>query len=526
MNTKQIADILLVSNHIFSAQAQTKAPFPGAVAIVGNKIAAIVSPQEKDSWIGEKTKTYNLEDQVICPGFLDNHVFFTGHVWSHIGADLSEAATKKEAIALLKAYGETIPEEEAILGHGLSMEVLEQEEDIQALLEAFGTRPVIGFTEGRNGCIMNRVAKEKYEFDETAIFAEKCYKVFDEFLRCESFIKEEYKAFSRLLASRGVTAIKEIGFNQYSGFTKLLKEFEDKGELIHRVNLVSQAVGYPMDYEYAAECRDLFQGDFVRFMGFNVMVDGGAGTEICSGNADLLAPYANNSSTSGGVGIDYEALEKAVLKADSLGFRCALHAEGDAAVRKTIDLFEKCIKVNGPRNARHVITDLELTDPSDLKRMKELGIIATNYVQMMSCLGPFEDFYGYDCVGEERMANYWNYRGMIDNGVVMCCGTDMPLTVPDIPMSVYLTVGRRFPEGKPAEGVNPAAAIKIEEILKAWTINGQYSNFRENELGTLEAGKLADIAVLDSNIFDLPLEKIPEVKISLTICDGKVVYEK
>lgn len=522
----QQADIILISNNIFTAREEAKAPFPGAVAIIGNKIAAILPKEEVAAWTGEKTKVYDLGDQVVCPGFLDNHVFFTGHVWSHIGADLSKAETKAEAVALLKAYAETIPEEETVLGHGLREEVLEREEDMEDQLEAFGVRPVVGFTEGRGSCIMNHAAREKFGFEETSVFAEKCYKVFDEYLRQESFIKEEYKAFSKLLASRGVTSIKEIGFNRYSGFTSILKEFENKDELMHRVNLVSQAVDHPMDYDYAAECRELFQGDFIQFMGFNVMVDGGAGTEIATGGADLLAPYSNNPSSTGGIGIDYEALESAVLKADQLGYRCALHAEGDAAVHKTIDIYEKCRKINGPRDARHVITDLELTDPSDLKRMGDLGITATNYVQIMSCIGNSDDFYGYDCVGEERIKNYWNYRGMIDQGVKICCGTDMPLTVPDIPLSVYHAVGRRFPDGKPVEGINAAGAITIEEILKAWTINGQYANFKEKELGTLEAGKLADIAVLDADIFHMPVEKIPEVKVSLTLCNGKVVYEK
>ena len=92
---------------------------------------------------------------------------------------------------------------------------------------------------------MNQAAKERYGFDGSEVYAEICYRVFDEYLRDEAFIREEYDKFSKMLAQQGVTSIKEIGFDRYSGFTSVLKDLENKDELIHRVNLVSQPVGAP-----------------------------------------------------------------------------------------------------------------------------------------------------------------------------------------------------------------------------------------------------------------------------------------
>lgn len=519
---KKTADILLCSNRIFTAAQGAHKPAPGIVAILGDEIAAVDSIEEKERWTGPDTKVYELGDQLVCPGFLDNHVFFTGFVWSHIGADLSGAGTLKQALGLLVEEAKKTPPGRAVLGHGLKAELTESCEDVREEWDALTGRPVIGFTQGRDGCILNREARERYDLDEDEIYAEACWKVFDEFLRDEAFIKEEYERFSDLLASRGVTAIKEIGFDQYSGFTRYLSDMEEEGTLTHRVNLVSQPVGAPMDLNYARECQERFQGPFVQFMGFNLMVDG----EICSGNADLIGEYKNHPGSHGAQAVDYEALEQQVLEADRCGIRCALHAEGDMAVRRTVDIYEKCREVNGPRDARHTITDLELTHPEDLERMGRLGITATNYVQIMDCLGDYEDFYGYDCVGQEGVENYWAYKRMLRAGVNICCGTDLPLTIPDIPLSAYLTVGRRFPDGKPEQGINPACGLNVEELLRAWTIGGQYANFREKELGTLEEGKKADIAVLDRNLFHMPVEEMPEVKTVLTICNGKVVYEK
>lgn len=510
---------ILISDHIFTGIGDR--PVSGAVVITDHKITAVTTKEEALKLRDRDTIVYELGDQLVCPGFVDNHVFFTGFVWSHLGADLSGAGSKKDAAEILAQYAKELPKGKSVFGHGLPAAVLESEEDMDEALRDFGDTAVIGFAEGRDGCMMNQAAREKYGFDEREVYAEVCWRVFDEYLREEEFILQEYEKFSDLLASRGVTSIKEIGFDRYSGFTKLLSRMEKEGKLKHRVNLVSQPVGYGMDYSYAKECQELFTGNFIQFMGYNVMVDG----EIASNNADVIDAYCNLPGSHGEQEIDYQALEEMTVRADALGLRCALHAEGDGAVRRTIDIFEKCRKVNGERDSRHIITDLEMVRTEDLKRMAELGITACNYVQILDCLGDYEEFYGYDCVGENGIRNYWPYQRMFENGVHAVCGTDLPLTVPDIPLSAYLTVNRTFPDGRPEGGMNRECALTVDQILKAWTREGQYANFKEEVLGTLEPGKLADLAVIDQNLFEMEPEKLKEAKVSMTICNGNVVYQ-
>lgn len=510
---------ILISENIFTGMADH--PRSGAVVIDGDRIAAVVEKDCAADWSDEGARVIDLGDQLVCPGFVDNHVFFTGYVWSRIGADLSGAGTKSEAALLLEEYAQD-KTEGGIFGHGLRAEALEEDADDEELLKVFGSRPVVAFTEDRDGCMMNRAAKDAYGFDGSEVYAEICWKVFDEFLRDEKFIRREYENFSRLLASRGVTSIKEIGFDSYSGFVSILKEMEAKDELLHRVNLVSQPVGRPADFEFGRKCAEELHSDFLQFMGYNIMVDG----EIAAHNADVIDEYRDLPGSRGEQEIDYESLEKMALKADAMGLRCAFHAEGDNAVRRTVDIFEHCREINGDRDARHVITDLEMVRPEELKRMAELGITACNYVQIMECLGGWEEFYGYDRVGENGIKNYWPYKRMLDLGVHACCGTDLPLTEPDIPLSAYLTVTRKFPDGKPEEGINKDCALTVGQILKMWTVEGQYANFREDRLGTLEEGKLADIAVIDRNLFGMEPEKLKEAQVSMTICAGKTVYVK
>ena len=111
---------------------------------------------------------------------------------------------------------------------------------------------------------------------------------------------------------------------------------------------------------------------------------------------------------------------------------------------------------------------------------------------------------------------------MEDSNVTLSCGTDLPLLFDDIPESIYHAVFGLFPEG--GEPFNPENTLSIDELLKAWTIGGQYNLGQDNILGTLEPGKKADIAVLDHNIFKVPIDEMRKVKVSLTMVDGKIVY--
>nr|HML37945.1 amidohydrolase family protein [Bacillota bacterium] len=341
--------------------------------------------------------------------------------------------------------------------------------------------------------------------------------LFQRYLSDEAFIEAEYEEFQKTLAAKGVTSIKEIGFDDYSGFTRSLKKLEDGKKLLHRVNLVSQPVAKEPDFEYAERCGKEFTGEYVKFMGFNIMVDG----EICGGEGDLLEPYANGCTPEEP---DYEEIEKTLIKADRLGIRCALHAEGDRAVRRTVDMIEQAAKVNQTAGRRHAIIDLEMTHREDIERMARLGITAINYLQMMNCYPEYEGFYT-EYIGEERLKNIWRYKDQAEAGVNYCTGTDLPLDVPDVPASIRFAVGRRFPDGKPEGGFQMGQAFTTAQVLKAWTVNGQYANFEEERLGTLAQGKLADIAVFDRNIFKSSVEDMAEASVILTIFDGKVIYE-
>ena len=297
---------------------------------------------------------------------------------------------------------------------------------------------------------------------------------------------------------------------------------ENEKRLKHRVNLVSQPVRASADFAYGKMCNQMFDGEEVRFMGYNIMVDG----DIESGDGDLLDEYLTNPGVHCGMEINYDDIEDTVLEADKQGFRCALHAEGDAAVRRSIDIFEKCREINGERDARHAIVDMEMIDPIDRKRLAELNLSAIQYIQIMNCYGSRDNYWDEDILSKDRQKTIWAYHSLLIDKGRLCFGTDLPLDIPDIPMSIKFGTFRVFPDGTPDGGYHMDEALTPGEILTCWSKNGQEANFEEKRLGTLEEGKLADIAVIDTNVFKAGLKEIEKAEVCMTIYNGEIVYKK
>lgn len=510
------AETVLKSNSIFTAVNQEA--FSGYVAVAGGRILAVGQGECPARLIDSGTKVYDLGNRTICPGFSDVHCFFTGYSVGFLGVDLSAAKNSEEIVALAAAYAKTVAPEKPVLGHGWDAETI-QPQGTAALDTEFGNRPVVLFAAGCETCWMNQAALDKYQFAPDACYPEAYYRLMPDFLADRDFIVPQFKDYMKMMNSRGVTSVKEMGFDQYYGFTDVLAELEKAGELTLRVNFMSQPVGAPASLEYGKAMREKFQGEFVRFSGYNQMTDGSI-SQLCG---DLKQPYLCADTTCA-QDIDWDKIAAEARAVDAEGFRFSLHAQGDAAIAKVLDIYETCRRdENGKLVNRHSITDLEFSDPVDLERMSKLGVIAEIYPQIQSIadragkLAMIEEK-----IGAERGKYYWNRRKMADSGVLLSCGTDLPLLIDDIPQSVYHAVGGYFPEG--GEPFNPQNMLTREELLTAWTRGGAYNLYCEDELGTLEVGKKADIAVLSGDIFAIPTEDVRSLGVDLTLVGGKVVH--
>lgn len=509
--------IVITAKNIFDGH--TFFPEKGYLCIRDNQIAETGLGDLPEEIRALADQVIQFEEELITPGIVDTHTFFTGYAVFHVGADLTGVDTITECEKRIEEYDVLKRPAGAILGHGWDPEILDDGLTEELLKRKYPEKPVILFAADRSTCIMNQKAKELYHFSPDICYPESYYRIMKEYLNDRCFIESEFADYMEMLNSRGVTTVKEMGFDDFYGFTDYLKEIEETEKLKLRTFFMSQPVGQKMNLSYAREMRQKFTGDKIRFSGFNRMTDG----TIAAYRGDLKEPYEGKDYTCA-VQVPYDEIEKEVLAADKEGFRYSLHVQGNRAVAKAADIYEKCQLDNGKLKNKHALTDMEFSDAEDIERLGRIGAVAELYFQIMS-LDPGDEVKANieRTIGNERGKNYWNRRKMKDAGIILSGATDLPLMITSVPESVYHSCGGYLLGG---EKFQPENTITVSEILEAWTLGGQKNIGMDEKLGTLEKGKLADIAVFNKNLNELDTKDAKEVKTVMTIMDGRIVYDR
>lgn len=516
---------VLRSRCVFTANGEE--PFDGFVTVRGNRIEAVGPAAGAAPYVEAADEVIDFGDRTLMPGLVDVHTFYTGWQLRRAGADLSGSTSTTEVLSRLIQWSAHDECRTFALGQNLPDSFTEREaaDELKALLDAeLGDVPAVAFTEGAATCVLNTAAYERYGFTPDACYAEMIWRLLADVLALpESHVG--YDDYMALLNERGVTAIKEMAFDDYYGFADEMARREDAGELNIRVSMMSQPVGRPADIAYGRAARDRFQGAFVRFSGYNRMTDRG----VWAGLAEMIEPYEEGADVAAGKNVavapEWDLISSELSAIDAEGFRYSLHCQGDGAVRHTVDLMGDLPRdAEGKLMQRHAITDLENSDPSDLARFGAMGGICEVYPQILT-LDVREDCLSMmrRQIGRDRLAHSWNRRGMVDAGCTVCCGTDLPLLLPSVGESIFSACGGYFADGL---SVNEGNTLSVSELLRAWTAGGAYDLIREDEFGTLEVGKLADICVLSENAFAVDSAEARRIAVDLTMVDGRVVYRR
>lgn len=499
-------NLVIVSNHIFSKGKV----FSGAISIKDGLIVSV--DNEIDSkLIDENTKIIRCGDKWVTPGLVDNHCFFSGDLMLHSGVDFKDCNNSKDLVDKLVLSKKIF---NLHLGWNLSTSMMNSNFD--CLFKGIKA-PILLRGEDEEKVYINDEAKKLLDWDGKDLSSEAQWKLIDFILMDKEYSKSAFTNYSRKMNEHGVTTVKEMGFDTYSGFTEILHDLDDAKSLTLRVDFMSQPVAYKQNLKYG-ERESKRNSEMVRFSGYNYMTDGSV-SEFC---ADTKQPYENGNICK--QKIDYAKIEKDTLEADKKGFRVSLHAQGDAAIHKSIEIFDKCRKdEDGSLVVRHSMTDLELSDSSDFTKMAKLGIVGEVYSEIMSIyddpLGKIELINNY--VGKNRAKNYWNRRSMIDNKIVLCCATDLPLIEDNLGKSIRNSVFGRFNDGTLFQEQN---TFKLNELLTAWTWGGAYNLGLENRIGSISSGFEADIVIWNCDLAKCDWEDTEKINVEQSLLKGKRVF--
>ena len=258
-----------------------------------------------------------------------------------------------------------------------------------------------------------------------------------------------------------------------------------------------------------------FGDEWLKVMSLKIMGDGsGAG-----GSAAVYTPQNRGTKGLGLMITSPEEMKRMTVEAHQAGIRVSIHGIGDRGIDLALDAIEEAQRLKLVHDMRHRIEHNSVCTPKQLERIKELGVTPSSSIGYMWGIG--DDY--VENFGPERTRWLHPHRTMMEMEIIAGGNSDYPVSDGNPMIQIYEAVTRKTRTGKI---VGPDEAVGVLDALRLYTWNGAYLGREEDLKGSIEAGKLADIVVLDRDILTVPLEEIKDIKVLMTIVDGKVVYRR
>lgn len=540
------AHLILTNGRIWTGEDSTS--FVQAVAIRNNQIIAIGSADEMANWKGDSTQVIDLEGKFASAGFNDAHIHFLTGSLGLLEANHLEATSLDETIAIILKFAESNPQKEWVTGRGWqysffpsgmpdhnSMAKL-NELDRPVFVRAYDGHSawankkalaIAGITRKSTFEGFGEIVKDK-NGEPTGAFKEGASALVGKFVPEISYEDKlnALRAGMKMAASLGITSLQNANGSEEE--IRLFLDLIKNNEMTVRY-AASFSVGQGATEETMnrwAFLRDSIgtTNPFLRADAVKFMIDG----VIESHTASMLEPYSDLSPTSpdalGKLNLSIEKYQELVTQLDAKGFRLYTHAIGDRGVREALDAYEKALTVNKSSGKRHRIEHIETVKPEDILRFKKLGVMAS--MEPIHA-DPATISVWEKAVGPVRLPYSFAWNDMLQQQAFLVFSSDWPAAISVNPIrGIHVAVNRRTPEGYPEQGWVAHQKISMQQAMKAYTSAGAYSSFEESTKGKLLPGYLADVIVFSDDLFTIPTMNVHQVKVVMTVFDGKVIYKK
>ena len=521
-------DLILTQGRIFTG----KGARPGALAIQGEHILAVGRDKEILSTAGQTTKRINLSGHLVLPGFIDAHTHFFSFALNLTRLDLSEYQSEKEIILAVSKKAEKIRPGGWILGRGWTMNLWPQAEgprkeilDMVAPNNPVSLISRDGHSVWINSCALDLIPlKEIKKFSSSEVVCEpethKPTGVFKEKATSIVFrlIEEPSSEFAEETLVRTQKTVHKFGITGIHNFERnyVRQAFEALGKEGRLSLRIFHGIAKDDLDEAVRAGRKTYSGDkFLRTGPLKIFADGSLGSRT----AHMLWPYLNQPDYRGMELASKEEIETLVAKAAGAGIATAIHAIGDAAVRKALDVFEATKNIWKKKGLRQRIEHAQMIHPKDLPRLGRLNLIAS--VQPVHLPGDIE---GTEKCWGDRTSEAYALNSLLSSGTKLAMGSDAPVESLNPLKGIYAAASRRG-KGR-AHAWHPQEKIPLVCAISAYTEGGAYASGEEEIKGKLRPGYLADLVVLSQDILKKGARAILDAEVMLTILGGRVVYRK
>ncbi|MET3576133.1 amidohydrolase [Bhargavaea ullalensis] len=509
-----------------------------AVAVAGNRIVAVGSDKEMSDWIGPDTEVVNLGGKTLMPGIIDAHLHFVlyGLNQMNISCKQPEMDSVANVLKALQKRASETPAGEWVRAWGFNESAVSEEryptrEELDAVS---AEHPIIIARTCSHIGIANSKALELAGIEAetpdppggiiernpdgslTGRLIENAYMAFNAAARYSTEeLAQAMQLAQQQFFEKGITSVHEAGAFDEESY-RMMQLASGDGDLKLRIYAMIGTLN---------DCRT-----FTLNMMESGVVTGTGNDRFKIGPAKLFLDgsstgptiatregYTSDPDDHGILVYSDDEVYEVLGEAHRRGYQLTVHAQGDRAVEQYLDVIERALKEH-PRKHRHRIEHAGVTPPDLQKRMKELGVIPIPNPPF-----PYEFGETYFQHYGERTEFMYPARDFLDLGIPCAAGSDAPVTTVEPMIGLHTAVNRKTAAGNDF-GIRQR--VSLLEAIRMYTYNAAYASFDEQKKGSLEAGKLADLIVLDRAILKEPAHRIKEARVEMTMIDGEKVFER
>lgn len=526
------ADLVLYNGKLYTQDSAH--PHASALAVRCGRVAAVGDDQDIRSWAGAHTECIDARGRVVLPGFADAHMHL---VWYSLGltqVQLEGVASLAAAVERVAERARRTPPGEWIRGLGWNCNLwpggrFPGKEDLDPVTP---DHPVMLLSKDGHSAWVNSRALQLAGI--TAATPDPPGGVFERYAQSgepTGLLREgpamqvaeqaagppslEVKAAALQVATRHLHTLGVVSVQspeEEHDWTALQQVWQ-RGELGLRVNVMITTRW--LEHVRSMGLRAGLGDSLLRLSAVKIFADGALGSR----SADMFEPYDDEPENRGIEVTSTAQLEHLVSDCCAAGWNMAIHAIGDRANHRVLDVLETQRAEWMRQGLRPRIEHVQLLAPTDVKRLAQIGIVAS--MQPIHCTS---DYVMADKHWGKRCHSAYAWRSVLDSGAVLAFGSDAPVEEPDVLRGIHAAVTRQRADGSPAGGWHAEQCLSVAEAVHAYTQGAAYAIGEEHNQGSLSVGKWADMVILSQDIMNLPPPEILNTRVEATFLAGKPVY--
>lgn len=525
-SSKEDADLIICNARVYTADSAFS--ITEAVAIKDGKILETgKSADIKNKFKGE---IYDAGGKAVFPGFIDGHAHFLNYGQSLQTVDLTGTESWKEALKRVKAFAEK-NRDGWIIGRGWDQNDWEMKDfpDNAELNSLFPQRPLILSRIDGHAAVVNDAALrmagikpgqtltggeiETKNGKLTGILVDNAMDLVYAKIPEPSAgqINKALLAAQENCFAAGLTSIVDCGVSH--NLVKVIDDLQKSGSLKMRLYLMLS--DNPSNYDFLFK-KGAIKTDRLNVRSFKVFADGALGSR----GACLLQPYTDKPGHYGFLLSDQKHFEEVAKKIAEKGFQMCTHAIGDSANRMILNTYSKVLR--GKNDRRWRVEHAQVINRGDFAAFGDNNIIPS----VQPAHATSDMYWAEKRLGPARVKGAYAYKQLLQQNGWLVLGTDFPVESINPMLTFAAAVVRQDTRGFPAKGFQMENALSREETLKGMTIWAAKGSFEENEKGSIEPGKFADLVILDKDIMQVPAKEIFSVKVLRTYLNGELVYKR